>query len=468
MSATDVVAALNRVLDRVGVQRVRRLEEFDSLLLLQIFRRLFIGLPAGIHTAARTHADHEANFNALVSHLATSVLMMDLSHIDGAALADVDLETTRNLLEILDELHEIFKSSGELGAPDGAPEQDTPPSRRRREGSPDTAPRTHSRPRARARTPRGVQTDDVLFDIADDAEEMAPWSQEGEDEAPIEHVRRTLLRAGGRGGARRAVARGVRGAARPGLVLVQERPGRRAYTSASALRVDELARAADAQRARLRQRPASAEPWRPGGRAPGPPARPLPVPRAREWADGPAASSPLPPEHAARPRRAHAPLSYARTLSYATINEDVARLARRVEEARARVEGARESAGARAEEEGAPAEEAGVYAEDIRRLSEYASSGLAGDAGVRAYAVLMSLLRQYAAELRRADGQQRASAELAARNALRDERILWIRRLRREHDAASWEASIASRRCAHTRTRTTAHALAPMARTRRG
>lgn len=176
----DVVAALNSVLSRVGVPTVRSLGEFDSLLLLRIFRRLFIGLPSDVLTEPVTRADHERNFAACIAHLSKSVLMMDLSHIDGAALAAADIEATRNLLEILDELHEIFQHETDADA-----RQSTPPRRRRGSKSPETAPRTHSRTRTRTRTAGSSRIsladddDGASSELAARAldDELAPWGR---------------------------------------------------------------------------------------------------------------------------------------------------------------------------------------------------------------------------------------------------------------------------------------------------
>lgn len=526
-SNTEVVTALNKVLARVGVAPVHSLREFDSLLLLRIFRRLFIGLPNDVLAEPRTRADHERNFNACVSHLSNSVLMMDLSHIDGAALAEADIEATRNLLEILDELHEIFQHDT-VASPG---RQATPPRRQRGLHSPETAPRTHSRTRTRART-SGSSRISLGDGAADDGEgsegpvraldnELAPWgTDEGSDAASIgrtDGIRRLptqrAARLQPRSDASRARMRqtyGLRaqpnadlrtGRAQLGRVEYSPKGGARPARAAVPVSKHEFGGAA-------RPRSSSAGRARPrsggaiGGEAQGPTVRDV----LRSRGGGRASSAPRARWTPTVPV-ALQPTTWARTMTYHGVEEDVRRLTSAMHAARARATAhvAQAKAHALGQEDGGlgygghEAEIAISLGTDARTgepLAVAASAskaraaeargdhggaegggggggGMAGGHGegkgaeggngdtgwdddeeatyadgptLRAYGVYSSLLKQHTAELRRADQQQRQLGQIATRNALRDERIAWLRSQRAVSELATREASLLSHR----------------------
>lgn len=447
MAGEDLLITLNRVLRKVGVAPVRSIDEFDSTVLLNVFRRLFIGLPTSVHSAPVTQREHKENFAASLDHLSQSVLMMDLSHISAEDLAKADGEATRNLLEILDELNDIFQSTGirhQHASPSATPadpsRKPTPPvaaaariepagpavraasvPRGRSAGSP-KGPRGLVRPVPRPtngtrRSPRKVAVDSA-----------SPGGDPGSEGRPVSRSRTLEVRR-----------------LRPGTVAVLTRASKAPSPHQLAAVVDERARPKSAPRRSASQ----SQHWRPAGRSNvlyGPP-QPL-APRRQEASRPPRDAVPPPgpegpPGHRPSAAFGASSLAHARTLRES--RDAIRQLEARMHDVR-RKAGPERRAG-RSHQAAAKGAPAGVRDGGGGGPEEDEVLPLA-DKDAKVHGVYANLLKHHSAELRRANALHAATTRVASRNAERDNRIEQIRTQRLVDQIAAWEASSAARRCA--------------------
>lgn len=112
----DIVRGTNYLLESLGIdRRIRSVNEFASPVLIPIYERICSCQLNDVRTPVRNLADEIHNIQCVINALCFDTVEFDLSHISGEQVANGDLYSMEDLLEILTDVYHWIKNDKDEG-----------------------------------------------------------------------------------------------------------------------------------------------------------------------------------------------------------------------------------------------------------------------------------------------------------------------------------------------------------------